>query len=223
MSQPLKYQCLYNHANYYSFLPYSYLPQQSQPPFQQRYPVQFFPNQPQIAYLVNNNNTIAPQQVPFYYYQQGLFPPLNTPYNQINIGNTFHQVNYNVQQNETAGQTIGSMVINQNQSVIRSEDALTEKKEMSNKEYIEQQGIFKEFPVMKERLFNQKGDVTSTVINKIDFSDEKKGKKTTAKRANSQINEDGNINLKEGMIISNIYINIFYIIIFYRGRRKRQR
>ena len=142
MSQPLKYQCLYNHANYYSFLPYSYLPQQSQQPFQQRYPVQFYPNQPQIAYLVNNNNTIAPQQVPFYYYQQGLFPSLNTPYNQINIGNTFHQVNYNVQQNETAGQTIDSMVVNQNQSVIRSDDARTEKKEIGNKEYVEKQGIF---------------------------------------------------------------------------------
>ena len=53
---------------------------------------------------------------------------------------------------------------------------------------------------MKERLFNQKGDVTSTVINKIDFSDEKKGKKTIAKRE-SIMNEDGNITLKEGMII----------------------
>ena len=71
---------------------------------------------------------------------------------------------------------------------------------------LKKQGIFKEFPVMKERLFNQKGDVTSTVINKIDFSDEKKGKKTIAKRE-SIMNEDGNITLKEGMIISNIYIN----------------
>ena len=207
MSQPIENQCLYRHGNFYYFVPYSLYVQLLQPSFQQRFPTQFFEDQP-IAYLVDNNNGFGTPQVP-YYYQPNIFPSITSPYSQINIGNTFHQVNYNVQQNETAGQKIDSMVVNQNQSVIRSDDALKEKNEINNNVYNEQQGIFKEFPVMKERLFNQKGDVTSTVINKIDFYDDKKGKKGNAKGANKQTNEDGNINLKEGM---NIFILIYFFI-----------
>ena len=208
MSQQYNQQSMYNQNQIYNLLYYTYTPQQGQNNFIPQYQSALYPNQQQFGYVSNNNNGILPNQLFFInsFYPQGLYSQINPQFHQINIGNTYHQVNYNVNQNEIASQKINSIIINQPNTLENENTWAKNQNETKNKPttgFSNPNSIFKEFPVIKESIINQKGDITNTVINKVDIEETNKDKDfEIIKDALTQTkeNEIEIRNLKEGML-----------------------
>lgn len=211
MSQQYNQPSIYHQNQIYNLLYYTYTPQHGQNNFISGYQSALYQNPQQFGYVSNNNNSILPNQIFFInsYYPQSLYSQINPQFQQINIGNTYHQVNYNVNQNEIDNQKINSIMVNPS-NVIENDNTWTKNQNETTNQPIEgisnSNSIFKEFPVIKESIINQKGDITNTVINKVDIDNEemKKDKdfetiKDTLTK--SKENEVEIMNLKEGILL----------------------
>ena len=102
--------------------------------------------------------------------------------------------------------TINSIIINQPNTLENENTWAKNQNETKNKpttRFSNPNSIFKEFPVIKESIINQKGDITNTVINKVDIEETNKDKDfEIIKDALTQTkeNEIEIRNLKEGML-----------------------